>query len=184
VIASSPDLILHETDIISVVTLARAGDDHAYEELVRRFQPFIRNLLVRLCYDRGIADDLAQEVFLQAWQTLAKLNEPAAFPGWLRQIAINKWLKIHHRNSNFIVREKNEALYVDGRPQAADKMIDFDNALSKLSPHERLCVTLAYSEGMSHSQIATTTGWPLGTVKSHILRGCARLREMLATYRN
>jgi RNA polymerase sigma factor (sigma-70 family) len=170
------------TDTTSVVTLARAGDDGAYEELVRRFQPFIRNLFARLCHDRGIADDLAQEVFLQAWRTLARLNEPAAFPGWLRRIAINKWLQTQRRNQDAVNSMEENAVPVSNI-QFADQIIDFDIALSKLSPPERLCVVLAYSEGMSHSQIALATGWPLGTVKSHIGRGSARLRELLAVYR-
>jgi DNA-directed RNA polymerase specialized sigma24 family protein len=54
--------------------------------------------------------------------------------------------------------------------------------LAKLSSEVRLCVVLAYNEGMSHSEIAQLTNLPVGTVKSHISRGAARLREMLATY--
>jgi DNA-directed RNA polymerase specialized sigma24 family protein len=51
-----------------------------------------------------------------------------------------------------------------------------------LSPSVRLCVVLAYHEGMSHGEIASLTQIPLGTVKSHIARGAARLRELLAAY--
>ena len=60
--------------------------------------------------------------------------------------------------------------------------LDLDAALALLPPDARLCVVLAYSEGMSHAEISDSTSIPLGTVKSHIARGAARLRELLQAY--
>jgi RNA polymerase sigma-70 factor (ECF subfamily) len=60
--------------------------------------------------------------------------------------------------------------------------LDLDAALAMLPPDARLCVVLAYSEGMSHAEISGSTGMPLGTVKSHVTRGAARLRELLHAY--
>jgi RNA polymerase sigma-70 factor (ECF subfamily) len=60
--------------------------------------------------------------------------------------------------------------------------LDLDAALATLPPQARLCVVLAYSEGMSHAEISDATAIPLGTVKSHIARGAARLREILHAY--
>jgi RNA polymerase sigma-70 factor (ECF subfamily) len=60
--------------------------------------------------------------------------------------------------------------------------MDLDAALASLPRHARLCVVLAYDEGLSHPEIAALTGMPIGTVKSHISRGAARLRELLAEY--
>lgn len=54
-----------------------------------------------------------------------------------------------------------------------------DPRLAALRPAERLCVVLCHAEGLSHAEISTTTGLPLGTVKSHVARGMARLRTML-----
>lgn len=53
-----------------------------------------------------------------------------------------------------------------------------------LAPAVRVCVVLAYQEGMSHAEISSTTALPVGTVKSHITRGAARLRELLKDYRS
>lgn len=61
--------------------LARTGDREAFGELVRRRQSWIRNLMRRLCHDAALADDLAQQVFLQAWKDIRKLRQPAKFPG-------------------------------------------------------------------------------------------------------
>ena len=63
-------------------------------------------------------------------------------------------------------------------PQVALRL-DLEQALAKLRAAERLCVTLAYAEGMSHSEIARATGLPLGTAKSHVTRGASKLRRWL-----
>ena len=65
---------------------------------------------------------------------------------------------------------------------AVAERLDLDAALAALPPAARLCVVLAYSEGMSYSEIVEATAIPLGTVKSHITRGVARLRELLQAY--
>ena len=60
-----------------------------------------------------------------------------------------------------------------------DAVLDIDRALDLLRPAERLCVVLSFSEGMSHAEIAAETGFKLGTVKSHLTRGTAKLRTLL-----
>ena len=60
--------------------------------------------------------------------------------------------------------------------------LDLDRALALLPAQMRLCIVLAYWERMSHREITDATGFPLGTVKSHIARGAARLREILTAY--
>jgi DNA-directed RNA polymerase specialized sigma24 family protein len=65
---------------------------------------------------------------------------------------------------------------------ATTMRLDLDAALATLPPEPRLCVVLAYSEGMSHAEISAATSMPLGTVKSHIARSSARLRETLEGY--
>ena len=62
---------------------------------------------------------------------------------------------------------------------AAGAKIDLEKALARLSDAERLCVTLNHGEGLSHAEIGDMTGLPLGTVKSHVLRGTDKLRRML-----
>jgi DNA-directed RNA polymerase specialized sigma24 family protein len=76
----------------AVVALAMSGDAAAFCELVRRRQSGLRNLLRRLCRDPALADDLAQQVFLQAWRSLPGLRSVAAFGAWLRRLALNAWL--------------------------------------------------------------------------------------------
>lgn len=166
--------------------LAIAGDDSAYGELVRRRHSQIRALLRRLCRDSACADDLAQQSFLQAWRQLRTLRSPGAFGGWLRRIAVNTWLQdIRARGeltSESAAGEPAERASEPSHEPTIAEQLDLDQALSQLAPNERLCIVLAYGERMSHREVADATDLPLGTVKSHIARGTARLRELLRAY--
>jgi RNA polymerase sigma factor (sigma-70 family) len=168
----------------SLVTLAVAGDREAFGELVARREAWLRDLLRRLCGHKEQADELAQEAFLQAWRNLAGLRAPAAFAGWLRRIAVTLWLQEARRGQVPLTELLEEHLQT--LPEPADVLsgaitrMDLDNALMQLRAEERLCVVLAHAEGMSHGEIASATGMPLGTVKSHVTRGSAKLRVLLA----
>lgn len=161
----------------TVVRLAVLGDDAAFAELVRRRQSAIRSLLRRLCGESALAEDLAQQTFMAAWSQLTKLRQPAAFGGWLRQIAVNAWLAHLRREGAVWVSLPEELEIADAVEPAV--ALDMEQLLARLKPAERVCVVLAHVEGLSHTEIAAATAWPLGTVKSHVLRGSARLRQWL-----
>jgi RNA polymerase sigma factor (sigma-70 family) len=168
----------------SVVALAVSGDHQAFAELVRRRQGMIRELMRRLSGDRAFAEDLAQQAFVQAWRQLGKLRSPLAFSGWLRVIAVNVWLQEARRSpARFEFTEADPpepAPEGAGPAELAAARLDLSRALLRLREAERVCVVLAYAEGLSHGEIAAATGWPLGTVKSNVARGSARLRALLS----
>ena len=164
-----------------VIALACAGDDAAFTEIVRRRHARVRGFMYRLCRRPALGDDLAQQVFLTAWRSIQQLRSAAAFDGWLKRIMITTWLEELRRDKLEFAREPEEADFGSHRETTAERM-DLDAALARLAPQARLCVVLAYDEGMSHPEIAALTGLPVGTVKSHISRGGARLRELLAEY--
>jgi RNA polymerase sigma-70 factor (ECF subfamily) len=166
-----------------VVALAANGDAGAYDELVRRKQAHVRSLMRRLSNDRTLAEDLAQQAFVEVWKSLAKLDSPASFSQWLRAICLNVWLQ-HFRRKSVLVLD-NDAVDRVAEPSTHERPeheLDLAGALGLLPAPVRLCVVLAYQEGMSHGEIAVATSLPLGTVKSHIVRGSARLRELLRDY--
>ncbi len=160
--------------------LAMNGDDVAYGELVRRRHAAVRNLLKRLCRDPALADDLAQDVFVAGWQSIAGLRSRAAFGGWLRKLAVNRFLELARKSRP----ETGLDADVLGEAPVArvPEQLDLDAALARLAPDVRLCIVLAYNEGMSHSEISQSANLPLGTVKSHLQRGTLRLRELLRDY--
>jgi len=173
---------LGEAAEAAVVALAMSGDRDAFCELVRRKHVWLRNLLRRLCHDPALADDLAQQVLLQAWRSLPTLRSVTACGAWLRRLAINTWLA-HRRN--VAASAPTQPFEEGSAPVVAPPVVerlDLDQALSRLAPAERLCVVLAYSEGMSHGEISAATSLALGTVKSHVRRGTQRLRGLLHAY--
>jgi RNA polymerase sigma-70 factor (ECF subfamily) len=180
VTAALPAGALAAANEISIVLLAMNGDDAAYGELVRRRQDAIRNLLRRLTREASLADDLAQQTFVHGWQSIRHLKSPGAFGGWLRKIAVNFWLQ-HARSSRPEVALE-EDLRAEQPVSTVSRQLDLDAALAQLPRDVRLCIVLAYNEGMSHGEISQTTSIPLGTIKSHITRGSARLRELLQAY--
>jgi RNA polymerase sigma-70 factor (ECF subfamily) len=94
---------------------------------------------------------------------------------------VTTWLAEARRGKVSTTSETDPAEVAVHHDSTAARM-DLDTALSTLQPDMRLCVVLAYSEGLSHPEIVSLTDMPLGTVKSHISRGAARLREILADY--
>ena len=166
----------------ALIVAAQARDQAAFGELVKRRQGWARALLRRMCSNAAEADDLAQEAFIKAWDRLRDLETPAAFPGWFRRIAVTTFL-MAKRRQRAVFEEIDDASPIaseESTPEAAaGAKIDLERALSRLSDAERLCVTLNHGEGLSHSEIVDMTGLPLGTVKSHVLRGTEKLRRML-----
>ena len=164
-----------------MVRLARNGDRQAFSELVSRRQAWVRKLMRRSCGDSVLADDLSQQVFLQAWKALPQLHEPGKFGPWLKRLAVNEWLQYARRNDPVRIADelRDEATASDDPARIA---MDLDAALATLAHDARLCIVLAYHEGMTHDEIAQLTDIPAGTVKSHIRRGTIRLREQLAAY--
>ena len=115
-----------------------------------------------------------------AWRSIDRLHSGSAFGGWLHRIGVNVWLQSLRkagRETELLDEEAPDPVNV---AQGAEQRIDLDRALDRLTPAERLCVVLSHAERFSHGEIAQATGLPLGTVNSHVRRGTARLRVLLA----
>lgn len=177
--------LLKKSPEVLVVGLACDGDRDAFAELVRRRQSWVRNLMRRCCGDPALADDLAQAVFLQAWRNIGQLRKPSGFGGWLKRLAVTVWLQ--HLRKHDALRNADEfdeaaAAFSSGPGSDPGIVMDLERALATLPAPVRLCVVLSYHEGMPHGEIAEFTGFPLGTVKSHIQRGSGHLQTVLSAY--
>jgi RNA polymerase sigma-70 factor (ECF subfamily) len=162
-------------------------DERSFETLVRSHQGHIRAFLRRVCKNAALADDLAQETFLRAYQKYGQLKDQGAAKSWLFQIAYRVFLdyirKENRRkgidDTKNLTQGDMQDMYSPANP--ATKM-DVEQAMNALPHDQRAALMLSFSYGLSHLEIAQTLDQPLGTVKSHISRGKLRLRASLRAY--
>lgn len=176
--ASSPREIagLHDLELAN---LSAAGGRAAFGELVRRHGSAVRGLLRRMGADASVADDLAQDAFLAAFERIAEFRGEGTFAAWVKRIAARLYVKRWRRAARRALAEDGPG--TDPPPPAdADARLDLDEALRALTPAERMCVSLCHGAGFSHAEASEALNTPLGTVKSHVKRGLDRLREHLA----
>jgi RNA polymerase sigma factor (sigma-70 family) len=159
-------------------------ENAAFGELVHRHQSAVRGFLRHLTRgDRAWADDLAQETFIRAYSGLRGYRGGSRFPTWLLGIAYNLFRNDRRRRREAPVSEGNcEIAAAPSEGPLLDLRQDMAAALSRLSPEEQLALKLSIDFALTHEEISVTTGWPLGTVKTHINRGRERLRELLSAW--
>lgn len=159
-------------------------DDHgAFGELVRRHQSAVRTFLRHLTRgDHALADDLAQETFLQAYRGLARFQGASAWSTWLLGIAHNQWRNARRRRPLAAAPPAASESSVESTTDAADLRHDLALALQHLSADEQLALHVCYQQGLTHDEAAALLDWPLGTVKTHVARGKEKLRQHLAVW--
>lgn len=166
--------------------IARAiteDDRGAFGLLVQRHQSGVRHFLRHLTRsDAALADDLAQETFVQAWRGLVRFRGGSAFSTWLLGIAHNHWRNAQRRSRRRSTLEESRPgeATVPATTVQSDLHHDLTAALEHLDAYERLALHPNDQEGLSHSEIAALLNWPVGTVKTHLAREKARLRQLLA----
>ena len=172
--------VLQALNDMELAALACAGDRRAFGELARRHVAGVRALLRRMGADSALADDLAQDAFLTAFERMSDFRGEGAFPGWVKRIAAR--LYIRRRRVSVRIEEGLEpddrAWGASEAPGHADRM-DLDEALRGLAASERMCVALCFGAGLTHAEAAEALGAPLGTVKSHVRRGLDKLRRRM-----
>jgi RNA polymerase sigma factor (sigma-70 family) len=166
----------------SLVAAAQAGSTEAFSRLVDRHQQALRAFLRRACGDWATADDLAQEVFLTAWSRIDRLKAGASVRAWLCGIGYNKHLTARRSAARDRARE---AAYESDRDETVDaapaEKLALDRAMAALPDDQRACVALCLAADFSHAEASEALAIPLGTVKSHVARGRARLLQALET---
>lgn len=172
----------HDVDLAN---LAAAGDRRAFGELVRRHAAGVRSLLRRMGATPSEADDVAQDTFLTAFESVSEFRGEGAFAGWVKKIAARLYIRRIRREKRLAMIAA-ESVGEEAPLQKTDAVtrMALDDALIQLPLGERMAVTLCYGAGMSHSEAAEALNLPLGTVKSHVKRGLEKLKARLATSDN
>jgi RNA polymerase sigma factor (sigma-70 family) len=173
--------VIPEQELISRVI---ACDDHAaFGELVRRHHSAVRGFLRHLTHqNHALADDLAQETFVQAYRGLARFRGGSTFLTWVLGVAHNRWRNARRRPQFTVFTAAGDEPFVSDPTAASDLRADLAAALRALSPDEQLALHVCYQQGLTHEEAAALLDWPLGTVKTHVARGKEKLRQHLAVW--
>ncbi|MFN0183833.1 MAG: RNA polymerase sigma factor [Aquabacterium sp.] len=178
---------------------ARRGDATAFGRLVRQHQGRVRRQLRRLCAgDAALADDLAQDTFVQAWQGLAAFRGDAQLSTWLHRLAYSRYL-MHRRaaaarlppapmaaaeaTGDAVADGTGAAHRVHGDASDPALRIDMRQALMVLTADEHDALVHCVALELTLDEAAEVLAVPLGTLKSRLARARARLRELLADWK-
>jgi RNA polymerase sigma-70 factor (ECF subfamily) len=170
-----------------LLSLIAGSDDDALAELYDRFGGVAYGLALRILRDDALAQDAVQEAFLAVWRTADRfLAERARASTWVLTI-------VHRRAVDLVRREdrrRAEPLESAPEPAAAESVEEtaelgfqrrvVQEALRRLPPEQRQALELGYYGGLTQSELAERLDAPLGTIKSRMFTGLARLRELLA----
>ena len=166
----------------SVLSRVAAGEPAAVRECIARYGGLVWSLARR--FAPSDAEDAVQEIFVDLWKSAARFDpETAAEPTFVAMVArrrlIDRRRKDQRRRDTDPLPEVPPAAITEDRPELGAEAALAARALDQLRPEQRQVLILTACHGLSHEEIAASTGMPLGTVKAHARRGLLRVREVL-----
>jgi RNA polymerase sigma-70 factor, ECF subfamily len=150
-----------------------------FEKLVDEHQSMVFSLALRMAGDRGLAEEIAQDVFLELDRNMAKIKNPEHARFWLRRVAISRSSDALRRRrvrglDLWVEMNEAHASSTDERPSPLGTRMEY--LLTTLPEAQRAALVLRYQEDMLPEEIAATLDAPVATVKSHLQRGLKLLR--------
>lgn len=187
-VADVDDIALDEKSDEVLITLFQNGEQHVFRLLVERHHGRIRNLIYSIFHEQEIIDDIAQEVFIKAYEALPRFRFESSFYTWLYRIAVNKSRdelrkrKVRKMFSLQTMLDSNDKEFhakMTVHPEDTEAQELIAAGLQSLPEKFRLPVVLKDIDGLSYEEIADVMQCEIGTVKSRLSRARAMLRESL-----
>ncbi len=171
-------------DDATLIARVRTGDQDAMAALYDRYSPLVYAVALRALGDSSSAEDVLQEIFVQLWRNPAAFDSSrGSLAAWLGVIARNRSIDhLRRRRPEENLEEVVIAASVDLRTETERNLAiaKVRTALNGMPAEQRRCVEMAFFEGLSHSEIATRTGDPLGTIKTRIRSALTYLRRQFS----
>ncbi len=165
-----------------LIGLARGGDMRAFGALVDAHQPAVRAFLRRLVGNPADADDIAQEAFARTWEVLHRYDGRSALRTFICGVAFQYWRRARRAEAR---RHRREDAYAELADRQTDEgasiaaRLALRRAMDDLPEDQRAVLALCLGQEFTHAEAAEALKLPLGTVKSHVARGRARLQAAL-----
>ncbi|MBX3389997.1 MAG: sigma-70 family RNA polymerase sigma factor [Phycisphaeraceae bacterium] len=171
----------------SILQRIAAGDRSAVQECIGQYAGLVWSLARRMCLNGADAEDAVQEIFIEIWRNAFRFDPGVASEtAFVAMIARRRLIDRRRRISRQRDRaplDEAPAVNEQPKPELGEEAGIAAKALEELSTEQQRVLRLSLLQGLSHEKIATATGLPLGTVKTHARRGLLRIREMLSTKR-
>lgn len=170
-------------DLLWISQVVMFDNKQAFNRLVLKYQSSIRRFFQNLTMgDSSLSDDLAQETFIKAYLNIRSFQGVSAFSTWLFRIAYNVFYdsaraRKYYDDLNIAELDKKNSTEI-AYNQEKD---DIYTALKLLRKEEQIAIVLCYMEDKTHNEIAKIMNLPLGTVKTHILKGKEKMEKFLST---
>jgi RNA polymerase sigma-70 factor (ECF subfamily) len=178
-----------QTDF-QIIDRCLAGEEGAFDELVRAYQREVYQLAYRICRNAEEAKDLAQDAFVQAYRSLGSFQRRSSFYTWLYRITVNLCLNYKKTASRIDPAAVQDDRVVDAREDALDLLVRGERertvaeAIATLPPQQRATLTLRAHRGLSHKEIAEILECSEGTAKANYFHAVRGLQARLARYRD
>ncbi len=169
----------------ALIAEAQSGNRNAYGELVRRHHAGVIHVIYRMCGDAELAQDAAQDAFIQAWLHLSTFRPGTSLRNWLYRIAVNAALDVLRREAKIADADFETLSMPDPQagPEAAllqkERTVAVQQAILALTEASRSVLVLREYGGLSYHEIAATLDIPLGTVMSRLNYARRQLKESL-----
>lgn len=170
----------------SLLRRVAAGDSTAVNEVLDRYGGLVWSLARRFCANPSDAEDATQEVFIDLWQSARRFDESLASEATFVAMIARRRLIDRFRRSE---RRRDTASLVSdvaatgGNPSDRAELLDdvarISDAMTQLRPEQQQVLKMSIYDGLTHDEIARSTGLPLGTVKTHARRGLIQIRELV-----
>lgn len=176
---------LSQANEIELVTRAQSGDRNAFGELVHMHAQGVLHVVYRMCGDAQMAEDAAQETFIQAWLKLGTFRPGTSLRSWLYRIAVNTAIDMLRKEKRILPGAVEDLELTDPRPSpealaaSSERAITVQKAVLALPNASRAVLVLKEYEGLSYREIAEALDIPVGTVMSRLNYARTLLRESL-----
>jgi RNA polymerase sigma-70 factor (ECF subfamily) len=173
---------INETEL---VTRAQHGDRNAFSELVSMHARGVLNVIYRMCGDEQLAEDAAQEAFIQAWLHLPSYRPQTPLRNWLYRIAVNAATDKFRKEKRILPNDIEDLNLTDERPgpeslvSQRERTLLIQNAVLSLPDASRAVLVLREYQGMSYHEIADALDIPVGTVMSRLNYARKLLKDKL-----
>ena len=166
-----------ETAADSVLARAQQGDHEAFAAIIEEYQSLVYGIAFNFLSDRAVAEEIAQDVFLQLYRSIAAIHSHVHLLHWLRQVVSRRCIDQTRRNRFRKVDLDDVELTTS--PKLPDPFLaqQLRARIAELPDLQRIILTLRYQEDLGPGDIGRTLGLPENTVKSHLHRALTALRK-------